>query len=76
MRIYVGTSPVGRILAPCSVKKLRNYFIDHGKDKWDLSVDIGNQAAKEGVWDLRRSGLEKVRAGLTSLEEVNSVTTE
>ena len=40
------------------------------------AVDIGVQAAKEGVWDLRRSGLEKVRAGLTSLEEVNSVTTE
>src|ERR1700731_3070171 len=40
------------------------------------AVDIGAQAAKEGVWDLRRSGLEKVRAGLTSLEEVNSVTTE
>jgi type IV pilus assembly protein PilB len=40
------------------------------------AVDIGAQAAKEGVWDLRRSGLEKVKAGLTSLEEVNSVTTE
>jgi len=40
------------------------------------AVDIGTQAAKEGVWDLRRSGLEKVKAGLTSLEEVNSVTTE
>jgi type IV pilus assembly protein PilB len=40
------------------------------------AVDIGTQAAKEGVWDLRRAGLEKVRAGLTSLEEVNSVTTE
>jgi type IV pilus assembly protein PilB len=40
------------------------------------AVDIGEQAAKEGVWDLRRSGLEKVRVGLTSLEEVNSVTTE
>jgi type IV pilus assembly protein PilB len=40
------------------------------------AVDISTQAAKEGVWDLRRSGLEKVRAGLTSLEEVNSVTTE
>jgi type IV pilus assembly protein PilB len=36
--------------------------------------DIGDQAAKEGVWDLRRSGLEKVKAGLTSLEEINSVT--
>ncbi|HZT05369.1 MAG TPA: type IV-A pilus assembly ATPase PilB [Steroidobacteraceae bacterium] len=36
--------------------------------------EIGDQAAKEGVWDLRRSGLEKVKAGLTSLEEINSVT--
>jgi type IV pilus assembly protein PilB len=40
------------------------------------AVDIADQAAKEGVWDLRRSGLEKVKAGLTSLEEVNSVTIE
>ncbi len=38
--------------------------------------EIGDQAAKEGVWDLRRAGLEKVRAGLTSLEEINSVTIE
>jgi type IV pilus assembly protein PilB len=36
--------------------------------------DIGDLGAKEGVWDLRRAGLEKVRAGLTSLEEINSVT--
>jgi type IV pilus assembly protein PilB len=40
------------------------------------AVDISHQAAKEGVWDLRRSGLEKVKQGLTSLEEVNSVTIE
>jgi type IV pilus assembly protein PilB len=40
------------------------------------AVDIADQAAKEGVWDLRRSGLEKVKAGQTSLEEVNSVTIE
>jgi type IV pilus assembly protein PilB len=38
------------------------------------AVEIGDQATKEGVWDLRRSGLEKVRSGLTSLEEINSVT--
>ncbi|HEV2270514.1 MAG TPA: type IV-A pilus assembly ATPase PilB [Steroidobacteraceae bacterium] len=38
------------------------------------AVEIGDQAAKEGIWDLRRAGLEKVRVGLTSLEEVNSVT--
>ena len=40
------------------------------------AIEIGDQAAKEGVWDLRRSGLEKVKAGVTSLEEVNSVTIE
>jgi type IV pilus assembly protein PilB len=40
------------------------------------AVEIGTQAAKEGVWDLRRAGLEKVRNGITSLEEINSVTTE
>ncbi len=40
------------------------------------AVEIGDQAAREGVWDLRRSGLEKVKAGVTSLEEVNSVTVE
>jgi type IV pilus assembly protein PilB len=40
------------------------------------AVDIAEQADKEGVWDLRRSGLEKVKNGFTSLEEVNSVTVE
>ncbi|MGO9803968.1 MAG: type IV-A pilus assembly ATPase PilB, partial [Steroidobacteraceae bacterium] len=40
------------------------------------AVEIGDQASKEGVWDLRRAGLEKVKNGLTSLEEVNSVTIE
>jgi type IV pilus assembly protein PilB len=40
------------------------------------AIDISDQAKKEGVWDLRRSGLEKIKAGLTSIEEVNSVTIE
>ncbi|HTU67007.1 MAG TPA: type IV-A pilus assembly ATPase PilB [Steroidobacteraceae bacterium] len=40
------------------------------------AIDIADQARKEGVWDLRRAGLEKVKQGLTSLEEVNSVTIE
>jgi type IV pilus assembly protein PilB len=38
------------------------------------AIDIADQAAKDGVWDLRRAGLAKVKAGVTSLEEVNSVT--
>ena len=40
------------------------------------AIDIDDQATKEGVWDLRRAGLEKVKAGLTSLDEINSVTIE
>ena len=34
------------------------------------ALDIAEQAKKEGVNDLRRSGLLKVKQGLTSLEEV------
>ncbi|MEP7312602.1 MAG: ATPase, T2SS/T4P/T4SS family, partial [Pseudomonadota bacterium] len=40
------------------------------------AIDIADAAAREGVWDLRRAGLNKVRAGLTSIEEINSVTIE
>ncbi len=40
------------------------------------SMQIAEQAAKEGINDLRRSGLIKVKNGLTSLEEVNRVTKE
>jgi type IV pilus assembly protein PilB len=40
------------------------------------AMDIADQARKEGVWDLRRAGLEKVKSGLTSISEVNAVTVE
>ena len=40
------------------------------------SMDIAQQAQREGVRDLRQSGLIKVRAGVTTLEEVISVTNE
>jgi type IV pilus assembly protein PilB len=40
------------------------------------AVDIAAQAGAEGIWDLRRSGLEKVKAGITSLDEVNQCTVE
>lgn len=40
------------------------------------SLDIGEQALKDGVNDLRRSGILKVLQGVTSLEEVNRVTKE
>ena len=40
------------------------------------AIDIADQAKREGVKDLRQSGLLKVKAGLTSLEEVEAVTNE
>jgi len=40
------------------------------------SMDIAAQAAKEGVRDLRQSGLVKVRAGVTTLEEVIACTND
>lgn len=38
------------------------------------AMDIADQSLKEGIPDLRRSGLRKVKSGLTSLEEINRVT--
>ena len=40
------------------------------------SLDLAAQAQRENVRDLRQSGLVKVRAGMTTLEEVISVTNE
>jgi type IV pilus assembly protein PilB len=40
------------------------------------SLDIAAQAQREGVRDLRQSGLLKVRQGVTSLEEVLATTNE
>lgn len=40
------------------------------------AIDIADQARREGVRDLRASGLLKVRQGMTSLEEVMACTNE
>ena len=40
------------------------------------AMQIAEQARREGVRDLRRSGLQKVMRGLTSIEEVLGVTNE
>ncbi len=40
------------------------------------AIQIADQAAEEGVIDLRQAGLNKVKDGVTSLEEVNRVTIE
>ncbi|WP_020558016.1 type IV-A pilus assembly ATPase PilB [Thiofilum flexile] len=38
------------------------------------SMDLAAQAHSEGVLDLRQSGLNKIRAGMTTLEEIERVT--
>ena len=38
------------------------------------AIDLADQAKKEGIPDLRESGLKKVMDGITSLEEINRVT--
>jgi len=38
------------------------------------AIDVSDQAQRDGVRDLRQSGLLKVKRGLTSLEEVEAVT--
>jgi type IV pilus assembly protein PilB len=40
------------------------------------AMQIADQAATEGVIDLRQAGLNKVKEGVTSLEEINRVTIE
>ncbi len=40
------------------------------------ALDIAEQAQKEGVRDLRQSGLLKVKTGMTSLEEIEAITNE
>src|ERR1700722_12879954 len=40
------------------------------------AIRINDQATKDGIWNLRRAGLQKVKDGVTSLEEVNNVTIE
>jgi type IV pilus assembly protein PilB len=40
------------------------------------ALDIAEQAQKEGVRDLRQSGLLKVKAGTTSVDEVLGCTNE
>lgn len=40
------------------------------------SIEFAEQCEREGFWDLRRSGLEKVKQGITSIQEVLRVTVD
>ncbi len=50
-------------------EEMSRIILDQGS-----SSEIAEQARREGIRDLRRSGLLKVKQGLTSLEEVEAIT--
>ncbi|MCL2308932.1 MAG: type IV-A pilus assembly ATPase PilB [Proteobacteria bacterium] len=50
---------------------LREIIMNHG-----TALDIAAQAQREGIKNLRQSGLVKVKAGVTSLEEIEAITNE
>lgn len=52
-------------------EKMRALILEGGN-----TMQLANQAAAEGINDLRASGLNKVRLGLISIEELNRVTLE
>ena len=52
-------------------EKIQQLILSEG-----TALDIAQQAQQDGVRDLRQSGLVKVKAGMTTLEEVISVTNE
>ncbi|MDD8018169.1 MAG: GspE/PulE family protein [Bacteroidota bacterium] len=55
-------------------KAIKNIILNAG-EKVDENA-IRDQAAKDGMWTLRRSGMERMMEGSTSLEEVISSTVE
>ena len=55
-------------------KAIKNIILNAG-DKVDEN-SIRDQAAKDGMWTLRRSGMERMIEGKTTLEEVISTTVE
>ena len=55
-------------------KEIRHIIIKSGSDVDEEA--IRKQAMKDGMWTLRRSGIERVKDGQTTLEEIASATTD
>ncbi len=55
-------------------KQIKNMILNAG-EKVDEN-GIREQAAKDGMWTLRRSGMERMMEGTTTLEEIISTTVE
>jgi type IV pilus assembly protein PilB len=55
-------------------REIRNIIVRSG-DEVDEEA-VRTQAIKDGMWTLRRSGIERMKVGQTTLEEVASATTD
>jgi len=55
-------------------KPIRDIILNAG-EKVDENA-IREQATKDGMWTLRRSGMERMKEGTTTIEEIISTTTE
>jgi type IV pilus assembly protein PilB len=55
-------------------KEVRKLIVKSGKEVDEEA--IREQATKDGMWTLRRSGMERVKSGMTTLEEIAAVTTD
>lgn len=55
-------------------KAIKDIILNAG-EKVDENA-IRDQAAKDGMWTLRRSGMERMKEGITALEEVIATTVE
>jgi len=55
-------------------KEIRNIIVRSGTEVDEEAVRT--QAVKDGMWTLRRSGIERIIRGETTLEEIASATTD
>ena len=61
----------------CLIMALQPSWLGAAQWLYDpTAFDIADQLQKEGVKNLRLSGLIKVKQGVTSLEEVEAITNE
>ncbi|MCZ6775944.1 MAG: GspE/PulE family protein [Ignavibacteria bacterium] len=55
-------------------KEIRSLIVKSGAEVDEEAVR--SQAMKDGMWTLRRSGIERIKSGETTLEEIAAVTTD
>ncbi|MGB5874874.1 MAG: ATPase, T2SS/T4P/T4SS family [Bacteroidota bacterium] len=55
-------------------REIRKLIVQAGRDVNEEAVR--DQALKDGMWSLRRSGIERIKQGQTTVEEIASATTD